>query len=505
MSSTGGQTPHVSPDMGPELPGMTCLGRLGSGGFADVYLYERHRPRIRVAVKLMRQPTLSAAQLRQFAAEADVMAELAEHPYIVGVQSAGTTEDGRPYLVMQYYPNADLAARVRQSPMAVPDALRFGIQLASAVETAHRSGIIHRDIKPSNILLTSYGVPGLSDFGIAGRPGDAEEEVGVSMPWSPPEVLTGASNGSATSDVYSLAATIWHLLVGRAPFARRGGDNSDHATFTRIVHEKPPATGRTDVPASLDRLLQQAMAKVPAHRPRSALELARHFQRIEQELRLDRTEIVVLDREGPLAPLPPPTPPADQITPLGYSGTTAPGRRPEEEIATERKAPTRISAQQQPTAYELPPTADRPGLVGGAQAGSRSGGRSRGLAIAATVVVLVAAVVVGLLLTRGGQPAPTGTEPSPPVDTQLPGVGAGPPAPTRVVGRIEDGHAVFTWPRVPAATGYQWVATTGDQRSGRVTEPKVSLPVHGSSRVCVDVRTLSDSGGSQGATRGCTG
>lgn len=502
MSGRGGYTPPAGPEMGPELPGMTCLGRLGSGGFADVYLYERHRPRIRVAVKLMRQPTLNSAQLRQFAAEADAMAELAEHPYIVGVHSAGTTADGRPYLVMQYYPSADLAARVRRSPMSVPDALRFGIQLASAVETAHRSGIIHRDIKPSNVLLTSYGVPGLSDFGIAGRPGDADEEIGVSMPWSPPEVLTGASTGSPASDVYSLAATIWHLLVGRTPFARRGGDNSDHAIFSRIVHESPPVTGRTDVPASLDRLLQQAMAKVPAHRPQSALELARQFQRIEQELRLDRTEIVVLDREGPAAPTDPILPPSHT---LGRPGAATAGRHPEES-ATVRKAPTRISAQQpprQPTAYELPPTSARPKLS--KDPSTEPGAGRRGPVIAAIVALLVVAVVVGLFLTRGGTPGDGGDEPSPPVDTKLPGVGSGPPAPTRIAGRIVHGRAVFSWKRVPGATGYQWTTMSGGQRSGRVTAPTVSLKLQGTGRLCIDVRTLSAVAGSQGATRGCAG
>ncbi|HEX2896408.1 MAG TPA: protein kinase [Marmoricola sp.] len=288
-------TTHVG---APDLPGLRYLEPLGSGGFSDVYLYERDQPRIKVAVKLMRADVLDDAQRRQFVAEADAMAELAEHPFIVPVLGAGTTEDGRPYLVMRYYPPPDLGERVAAAPMSVPDALRTGIQLASAIETAHRSGIIHRDIKPSNILVSSYGVPGLSDFGIAGRAAEAtdeDEHLGVSMPWSPPEVLSGASNGSATSDVYSLGATMWNLLVGRSPFTIKGGDNSERAMFTRILHSKPPVTGRAEVPGSLDRLLQQAMSKNPAHRPQSAMELARHLQRVEQELRLARTEIVVLE------------------------------------------------------------------------------------------------------------------------------------------------------------------------------------------------------------------
>lgn len=281
----------------PDLPGLRFLEPLGTGGFSEVYLYERDQPRIKVAVKLMKADVLNDAQLRQFAAEADTMAELAEHPFIVPVLGAGTAPDGRPYLVMRYYPPPDLGERVATAPMSVPDALRTGIQLASAIETAHRSGIIHRDIKPGNVLVSSYGVPGLSDFGIAGRAADVHEDddhLGVSVPWSPPEILTGVSNGSAATDIYSLAATIWNLLVGRSPFSIKG-DDSERAMFTRILHSRPTATGRADVPGSLDRLLQQAMAKDPDHRPRTAIEFARHLQRIEQELRLARTEIVVLD------------------------------------------------------------------------------------------------------------------------------------------------------------------------------------------------------------------
>ena len=231
----------------PDLPGLRYLEPLGSGGFSDVYLYERDQPRIKVAVKLMKADVLDDVQRRQFVAEADTMAELAEHPFIVPVLGAGTTDDGRPYLVMRYYPPPDLGERVASSPMSVPDALRTGIQLASAIETAHRSGIIHRDIKPSNVLVSSYGVPGLSDFGIAGRAAEAvdeDEHLGVSMPWSPPEVLSGASNGSATSDVYSLAATVWNLIVGRSPFTIKGTSFDLHPD--RFRWDAPYATSRWD-------------------------------------------------------------------------------------------------------------------------------------------------------------------------------------------------------------------------------------------------------------------
>ena len=285
----------------PRIPGLELVRPLGSGGYADVFLYEQQQPRMNVAVKVLKREGLTAAIRRQFVDEANTMAQLADHPYIVQVFRSEQTADGGAYLVMKYYPPPNLAVRSRTDRMTVEEVLRTGIQLASAVETAHRAGIIHRDIKPANVLVSQYGQPGLTDFGIAGRGGhdeDLDEDVGVSVPWSPPEVLYGQSNGDARSDVYSLAATLWHLLVGRSPFEQPGGDNSAYALMPRIRAVPVPPTGRADVPVSLERLLSHAMSKKPDSRPQTALELARGLQAVEQEQRLPRTPVVVLDEEG---------------------------------------------------------------------------------------------------------------------------------------------------------------------------------------------------------------
>ena len=281
----------------PVIPGFAFVEHLGSGGFADVFLYEQQWPRQRVAVKVVRPDVpLTDREKYLFTAEANAMARLADHPYIVSVITAGVTaEGGRPFLVMRYCPPPDLGVRVRSNPMAPVDAVATGIKLASAIETAHRSGILHRDIKPSNVLVTSYHEPALTDFGIAGHMGEVEgdDDVRISYPWSPPELLDGRSNGSVASDVYSLGATIWHLLVGRSPFSIPSGDNSTRALSARILHAAPPATQRPDVPPALDRLLQQCLAKRPDHRPTSALELARALQRIESAAGWSRTAVAV--------------------------------------------------------------------------------------------------------------------------------------------------------------------------------------------------------------------
>lgn len=290
----------------PAIPGFTFVQPLGSGGFADVLLYEQEWPRQRVAVKVVRPDVVFTDREKAlFRSEADAMARLADHPYIVDVLTAGETADGRPFLVMRYCPPPDLGQRVRTKPMSVADALSTGVKLASAVETAHRSGILHRDIKPSNVLVTTYSEPALTDFGIAGRIAEvhADTEVRMSYPWAPPELIEGRSNGTVASDVYSLGATIWNLLVGRSPFAVPHGDNGSRALATRILHAPPPPTQRPDVPAALDRLLQQCLAKNPTHRPQSAMDLARELQRIESSLGYARTPVAVEDTGGYAGPV----------------------------------------------------------------------------------------------------------------------------------------------------------------------------------------------------------
>ncbi|MGN6609244.1 MAG: serine/threonine-protein kinase, partial [Jatrophihabitans sp.] len=341
----------------PEIPGHEFVSHLGEGGYSDVYLYERRSPRMRVAVKVLKDVRLSSSELAQFEAEAETMAELADHPYIVQVFSADTTADGRPFLIMKYYPQPNLGVRAAAERFTVAETLRTGVKLASAVETAHRAGILHRDIKPANVLVSQYGEPGLTDFGIAGRAAEADDadDIGVSIPWSPPEVLTGQSNGTKQSDVYSLGATLWHLLVGRSPFEVPGGDNSAHALMQRVIRTAPPTTGRADVPAALDRLLQQAMAKNAAVRPRTALEFAQALQGIEQELRLERTSIVV---EGlgtsPAAPASrPDTSDRTRTRAATSAGQAAPGRPSD---ASSRFAP----AAPPPTTPATPPASDAP-------------------------------------------------------------------------------------------------------------------------------------------------
>ena len=155
--------------------------------------------------------------------------------------------------------------------------------------------VVGRCEHPLHRVALSCGPLGCLGVQEAGRihEVDTDREVRISYPWTSPELLDGRSNGSVASDVYSLGATIWNLLVGRSPFAQPQGDNSSRGLAVRILHAPPPLTQRSDVPPALDRLLQQCLAKDPAHRPAGALELARGLQQIESQLGFARTPIAV--------------------------------------------------------------------------------------------------------------------------------------------------------------------------------------------------------------------
>ena len=255
------------PSAPPNLPGFSYVRALGSGGFADVFLFEQNMPRRQVAVKVLLAEVVNDQVRQLFQAEANLMAQLSSHPSILTVFQAGVSADGRPYLVMEYC-SSTLSQRYRAEPLAVAEVLRIGVMIASAVETAHRAGILHRDIKPSNILTTAYGHPVLSDFGIAATLSEAErsDAVGLSIPWSAPEVLIDDVSGSVASEVWSLGATLYSRLAGRSPFEHPGSDNTSADLMARISKAKVPDIGRTDVPPRLELILRRAMSRRPEAR-----------------------------------------------------------------------------------------------------------------------------------------------------------------------------------------------------------------------------------------------
>ena len=280
----------------PRIPGFTYVSLLGSGGFSDVYLYEQDRPRRKVAVKVLLSGLKTEGARRRFESEANLMAQLSSHPFIVTIFEAEVTEDGHSYLAMEYCSRPSLDVRYRRQRFSVDEVLAVGIQVASAVETAHRAGIAHRDIKPANILVTDYNRPALTDFGISGTLGsDADEDAGMSIPWSPPEQFREGAVDGVLVDVWALGATLYTLLAGRSPFVLPGADNSQRELISRITSMPVPRLGRADVPESLELALATAMAKSASSRYSSAHAFALALQRIQAELNLSVTPFEILE------------------------------------------------------------------------------------------------------------------------------------------------------------------------------------------------------------------
>ncbi|VXC62729.1 Kinase domain protein [Arthrobacter sp. 9AX] len=280
----------------PHIPGFTYISPLGSGGFSDVYLYEQDRPKRKVAVKVLLSDLKTEGARRRFESEANLMAQLSSHPYIVTIFEAEVTDAGHSYLAMEYCSRPSLDVRYRRQRFSVDEVLAVGIQVASAVETAHRAGIAHRDIKPANILVTDYNRPALTDFGISGTlAGGGDEDSGMSIPWSPPEQFTDGTVDGVMVDVWALGATLYTLLAGRSPFVMPGADNSQRGLISRISNMPVPRLGRADVPESLELALSTAMAKSPQSRYSSAHAFALALQRIQAELNLSVTPFEVLE------------------------------------------------------------------------------------------------------------------------------------------------------------------------------------------------------------------
>lgn len=283
----------------PVLGGYSYIRPLGSGGFADVFLYEQDMPRRVTAVKVLHADVASPEVLRTFNVEADIMARLSAHPSIVTIHQASISADGRPYLVMEFCPDT-ASARYKKGPLPVAEVLDLGVRIAGALETAHRSGLLHRDIKPSNVLVTSLGKPVLADFGIAAalNVDEGPETFAMSIPWSSPEVLREQVSGSVASEVWSLGATLYTLLAGRSPFELPQRERNARDLLTaRVVRAKYTPVPVAGTPPVIDEILSTAMAKDPARRYASMADLGERLRWAQYELGLQPTELEVASPE----------------------------------------------------------------------------------------------------------------------------------------------------------------------------------------------------------------
>ncbi len=255
----------------------TIEQELGSGGMATVYLAEDVKHHRKVAVKVLRPELAAVLGAERFLHEIEIAAQL-NHPHILALHDSGEA-DGHLFYVMPVVEGESLRARLdRERQLPIDEAIGLTQQVASALDYAHRHGLIHRDIKPENILLHE-GEAMLTDFGIALAVSEAGgtrlTETGVSLGtphYMSPEQAAGERELDARSDVYSLACVLFEMLAGEPPFT----GNSAQSVIAKRLMESPPhvSTLRDTVPEELTVSLRKALARSPADRYDSAAAFA---------------------------------------------------------------------------------------------------------------------------------------------------------------------------------------------------------------------------------------
>jgi serine/threonine-protein kinase len=251
---------------------------IGSGGMATVYLAQDLKHDRRVAVKVLKPELAAVLGADRFLSEIKVTANL-QHPHILPLHDSGEA-DGFLYYVMPFVEGESLRARLdREKQLSVDEAVEVARSVASALDYAHRHGVIHRDIKPANILLHD-GQPMVADFGIAlavrAAGGERLTETGLSLgtpQYMSPEQASGDREVDGRSDLYSLGAVLYEMLTGEAPHS----GPTVQAIIAKLLTDKPrPVTElRETVPAHVAATVHKALAKLPADRFGGASDLIR--------------------------------------------------------------------------------------------------------------------------------------------------------------------------------------------------------------------------------------
>jgi eukaryotic-like serine/threonine-protein kinase len=270
---------------GTKLGPYEVVAPLGAGGMGEVYRARDARLERDVAVKILPQHLSSDPDLKaRFEREARSISALS-HPHICHLYDIGS-QDGTDYLVMELLQGQTLAQRLEKGPLPLKQALECGIEIAEALEKAHKNGIVHRDLKPGNIMLTKSGAK-LLDFGLAkptggmeamtsasvntmSKPLTAEGKIVGTYQYMAPEQVEGKDADSRT-DVFALGAVLYEMVSGKRAFAGK----SQISVLSAILESdpKPLSASQPHTPAALDHVIQRALAKDPEERWQSAADV----------------------------------------------------------------------------------------------------------------------------------------------------------------------------------------------------------------------------------------
>jgi non-specific serine/threonine protein kinase/serine/threonine-protein kinase len=301
---------------GDVLGNYRLVERVGLGGMGEVWIADQERPvRRRVALKLIRSGMSSNQFIARFEAERQALAMM-DHPNIAKVLDAGATDRGLPYFVMEYVDGVPITEYCERNGLDTPARLELIAQACDGVQHAHEKAIIHRDIKPSNVLVTVVDgrpVPKIIDFGVAKALAQPLTDASMytqagtlvgTLEYMSPEQLDMTGDVDTRSDVYSLGALLYELLVGRLPFEAKDIPVAGFDEFRRRVREDepvrpstratqvraapraadggtvtPPALAAGSLSGELDWIVMKALEKERARRYASPRELAADLER----------------------------------------------------------------------------------------------------------------------------------------------------------------------------------------------------------------------------------
>jgi serine/threonine protein kinase len=275
----------MSLQIGSRLGPYEILAPIGAGGMGEVYKARDTRLDRTVAIKVLREESTDADSRQRFQHEARAVAAL-NHPHICTLFDVGR-KDGIDYLVMEHLEGVTLAERLSRGPLLLADALRHAIEIADALDRAHRAGIVHRDLKPGNVMLTPGGVK-LLDFGLAKlrrpetpiadhsaartltQPLTERGALLGTLPYMAPEQLEG-KDADPRTDLFAFGVVLYEMLTGRKAFAGR----TQAEVAGEILHVEPPALPATEgvTHERLEHILQRSLAKNPEERWQSARDL----------------------------------------------------------------------------------------------------------------------------------------------------------------------------------------------------------------------------------------
>ena len=267
-----------------QIPGYKLLGRLGAGAMATVYKARQLSLNRLVAVKILPKKFCQNPEfVKRFYAEGRAAAKL-NHPNIVAALDVGRHGETH-YFIMEYVEGHTVHEHlVKEGPYPEADALAIAIQIAEALNHAHKAGLIHRDVKPKNILITSDGVAKLADMGLARAVSDreaAEAEAGKAFGtpyYIAPEQIRGKVNIDLRADIYNFGCTLFHMTTGRVPF--EGSDVS--SVLMKHLDEPvvPPDHINPELTAGMSEIIELCMAKKPRKRYATTNDLIEDLQAV---------------------------------------------------------------------------------------------------------------------------------------------------------------------------------------------------------------------------------